>query len=94
MFDTPKAFLKEFFEKVDFEKKSADDKKTGKITLGQGVKRIHILFFQKSKELTQLKDELQELVQSNEVHNHSFKITLLSYDITAGSYIASCIKIN
>ena len=27
-------FLKDFFEKVDFEKKSADDKKAGKISQG------------------------------------------------------------
>ena len=30
LFDTQKVFLKEFFEKVDFEKKSADDKKSMK----------------------------------------------------------------
>ena len=34
LFDTPKAFLKEFLEIVDFEKKSADDKKVWKNTQG------------------------------------------------------------
>ena len=32
MFDTLKVFQKDFFEKVDFEKKSADDKRACKIT--------------------------------------------------------------
>ena len=34
MFDALMVFLKEFFEKVDSEKKSADDKKARKISQG------------------------------------------------------------
>ena len=33
LFDTQMVFLKEFFEKVDFEKKTADDKKHEKIPI-------------------------------------------------------------
>ena len=40
LFDTQMVFLKEFLEKVDFEKKSADDKNAWKIT--QGAKsKVH-----------------------------------------------------
>ena len=35
LFDTLMVFLKEFFEKVDFEKNSADDKKHEKFPRGQ-----------------------------------------------------------
>ena len=34
LFDTQMVFQKEFFEKFDFEKKSADDKKARKISQG------------------------------------------------------------
>ena len=38
LFDTLIVFLKEFFQKVDFEKKSADNKKHAKLPSRQSVK--------------------------------------------------------
>ena len=46
LFDTLMVFLEEFFEKVDLDKKSADDKKIEKLPSMQGIiKPEHYLWY-------------------------------------------------
>ena len=58
LFDTLIVFLKEFFGKRDFEKKSADDQKPGKIGGGGGVLRVKVTIQMMWSQISQLLQEL------------------------------------